>query len=584
MSVTAIPIQQAPSPPGIAKPTPAETQQVISASQIDPRVLQSYMKRRLSLWAEHSGVEVDEHPFSFAGHAYLFPLFSDRSEYIVLMKAAQMGATIYMLLKAFHMALNHAHWGFDHPIKIGFYFPDSKGIGRVVKDRVVPLMKSCNDLRPYSKEQRQDLRPVGKSSLYFLYMGGQSTKDSVPMNALFFDEVRLVKLKEIFQAYARVLHSVPYKYKHHVSTAGFPNRDIHKLFLATDQKWFYTRCQSCNYEQILAMEFPECIVPHTKGPKRGQHYYRCKKCKKEIVNTQRGRYIAHNPGSAKSGYQISQLISRTVTADEIMFEYNNTPDLQEFHNHILGMPFVDKKNKPIEEEDLDNNIDPLAVWGDYIGSNYMGVDQMTNMNYVWILNRQGEKRRVVWFEIIEDRDPWKRTGELLEKFNVETCVIDGLPNSNDALDFANKYPRKVIVAYSNEYNDMVSWEEGRTKKKHKKARPETVAKRRVYLDLYKSIGYTINLIVKRQLMWPDPDKHIIECYPYDGGRKDYYPIMRTHAYPHLSCPIREKVEIEEETGRYRMRWNMSVDPHSLDSLVFAVFASERRTGGFSFSM
>jgi len=554
MSASAPLIQPVASP--VVQPTTEQTQKVLTASQIPPKLMQAYMKRRLPLWAEHSGVEVDENPFSFAGHAYLYPLFSDRSEYVVLMKAAQMGATIYMMLKAFHMSLFHASWGFDHPIKIGFYFPDSKGIGRVVKDRVVPLMKSCNDLRPYSKEQRQDLRPVGKSSLYFLYMGGQSTKDSVPMNALFFDEVRLVKISEIFQAYARVLASVPYRYKHHVSTAGYPNGDIHKLFLNTDQKWFYTRCHACNCEQILATEFPNCMARHTKGPKKGQYYIQCKKCKTELVNTQRGRYIAHNPGHANSGFQISQLISSKTTPDEIMFEYENTTDMKEFYNHMLGIPFVDKTNKPIEEEDLDNNVDPLAVWGDYIGVNYMGVDQMMNMNYVFII----------------------------EKFDVEVCVVDAMPHSNDALNFANDYPRKVILAYSNEYNDMVSWEEGKTKKKHKKARPETVAKRRVYLDLYKSIGYTINLIVKKKMVWPDPDKQVQECHPYGGGRKDNYPIMRTHAYPHFACPVREKVEVEEETGRYRMRWNMvGMDPHSLDALNFAVFASERKGGGFSFS-
>jgi len=207
MSASAPLIQPVASP--VVQPTTEQTQKVLTASQIPPKLMQAYMKRRLPLWAEHSGVEVDENPFSFAGHAYLYPLFSDRSEYVVLMKAAQMGATIYMMLKAFHMSLFHASWGFDHPIKIGFYFPDSKGIGRVVKDRVVPLMKSCNDLRPYSKEQRQDLRPVGKSSLYFLYMGGQSTKDSVPMNALFFDEVRLVKISEIFQLRTNTGNGIP---------------------------------------------------------------------------------------------------------------------------------------------------------------------------------------------------------------------------------------------------------------------------------------------------------------------------------------------------------------------------------------
>jgi len=558
---------------------------------VTPQVLKKLMERRLTLWSQYSGVQVDKHAFSFGHHNYLYPIYDCKSENMVIMKAAQMGLTIYMLLKAFHMSLFPKSWGFSSPIKIGFYFPEAKGIGRIVKDRVTPLMMSSPDLMPYSREVRQDLKPIGESSVYFLYMGGTSTKDSVPLNALFFDEVRLVDLNDIEQAYHRVLHSTPFKYKTHISTAGLPNGDIHRLFMESDQRWFHTVCQGCKHEQILALDFPDCIAIHPEhSPRAGQSYYRCKKCKGEIRYSNLGYYIAENPKSDSAGFQISQLISQQNTPKDILTSFDRTTNKSEFWNSVLGLPYVDKQNKPVSEEELDSNVSPMLEWGESIGDNYMGVDQMMGLNYVFIINKNGKEKRVVWFEIIEDEDPWRRTGQLFEEYNVKCAVVDALPNANEAMRFANYYGKRVFLAYYGAYKDQVRWEDDhQVKKTLKRATKETYHKYKVFLDTYRSIEYTLDCVVEKIFRWPDPEQHLVRCRPYNGGILAAYPIMRTHAYPMLACPIREHTESEGKgmnagLKKPKTRWRfVGVDPHALDALNYANFASERVEKGFTFS-
>jgi len=542
-------------------------------------------KHNLALWAQLSELKVDGIPFSFLGHKYLFPIFMDSNPQMVLMKSAQMGATIWMLLRAFHQALFYEVWGFSTPIKVGFFFPEGPGLNLMVKGRVEPIMRECPDLLPYAREKSRSWKPISDSALYFLYMGGTSSKDSTPLMSMFFDEVRLMNEEAVAQAKERVSHS-PIKYIHYVSTAGYPGSDIHAHFIDSDQKWFTTVCEKCGYEQILCLDFPECVAEHSHGPRAGQAYYICKRksCRGEIRDPQKGLYVPHgDPQHAVSGYQVSQLISSVQTPAEIMTEFRKGINKKEFFNSKLGLPFIDEENRPITIDMLDNNVDSLIEWGPRFGvNNFMGVDQMSGENYVIIVSRNvtGELRRVVWFEIINDRDPFKRTGELMDLFNVKICVCDAEPNTNDSLRFAKRFGRRVFLSKYGGYEDLVRWKDHwRPKKEHRKADPSTYHQYRVFLDKFKSVGRTLDMIKERQVVWPDPEGLVQTAYPYKGGRYEPMNIWRTHAYPMFASAVKERVTSAErkKESEYTWRWIfLGCDPHALMSLDYALRASERR--------
>lgn len=552
------------------------------------KIPRSVLNRNFAFWAQGVGVKVDGYPFSFEGHRYLFPLFTDDSTEIVVMKSAQMGATIWMLLKAMHMAIYPNAWGYKMPVQVGFYFPTDAGLHLMVKSRVEPIILSTPDLAKYAPAQRsQGWKPFGPCGIYFFGMASKVNKDSTPLMILFYDEVRLMKLTDIAQTDERVSHS-PLKYKHFVSTAGLPDNDIHKLFKNSDQKWFTTFCKRCNHEQVLAHNFPDCVATHEIGPKKGMIYYVCRKCGSKIDDTQYGRFLPHgDPKNSRSGYHFSQLISQRISAAEIWKAYKDTTNITEFWNAKLGMPFVDEDNRPVNYGSLDNNINVLISWGQESGGfNVMGVDQMMGLNYVVVLNRNGDRRRLVWFEVIEDKDPFKRTAEIFEEFSCKVCVCDAEPNANEALRFARNFKGKVFLAKAGSYEDAVKWHDHwKPSKGHKKANYDTYYQYRVFLDRYKSHEYTLNLLKDGRIEWPDPNQLIQDVRPLSGGRKEPMPILRTHAYLHWSSAVREKVTIDDLTASFKWRWVYTEgDPHSLDALCHAVYASERRSILFSDSL
>lgn len=555
-------------------------------SAAHPQVTDSW-KYNLALWAQRSGIILDNGlPFSFEGHRYLFPLFLDRHQKIVLMKSAQMGATIWMVLRALHQARYPAGWGYKGGMNVGFYFPVGGGVNLLVKSRVEPLMEKCPDLLPYCKEQSRGWKPIGNSALYFFGTGGTTSKDSTPLMSIFFDEVRLMNIKDVEQVKERTSHA-PIEYLQAVSTAGYPFGDIHSLFLESDQKWWTTFCQRCGHGFVMAHEFPDCIVDHTIGPKAGQVYYRCTRCKLPLSDTQHGRYIAHgDPNHEVSGYHVSQMISTMKTPQEILAAFRLHENKKEFWNAKLGMPYVDEENKPVSIEMLKNNVNPLLEWGsDFVGMNFMGVDQMSGVNYVIIVTRPvlSEAIQLVHFEIVGGRDPFKRTAQLMEDYNIQICVCDAEPNANDALRFAQWFGKRVFLAKYGMYEDMVRWQDTwRPKPGLKKANPEVYHKYRVFLDKYKSIESTLLKIAAGQIEWPDPEGLIQEAFPLKGGGKQAMPILRTHAYPHFACPVKERIETDPDASVYRWKWNfVGMDPHSLCALDYAVRATERKmAGGF----
>ena len=558
---------------------------------LSSKELKKLMRKHPAIWAMYSGIKVDGRDFSFDGHKFLYPLYCDRSLDLRVMKSAQMGATIWMLMRAFHQALYPESWGYKIPINVGFYFPDKPGLNMMVKSRVEPMMLTTPELLPYSKTLSRAWKPLGKSSLFFFYLKGKSSKDSMPLTSLFFDEVRLVDLHDVEQVYERVSAS-PIPYKCHISTAGYPEADIHKMFLDSDQKWWHTVCESCGAEHVLSLEFPDCIAEHTIGPRKGDVYYRCTKCDSEMKNTQNGLYVPHgDPNHENSGYHFSQLISHAATCHpkRILNSFRTTDNKKEWYNGKLGIPFVDASNKPVGEPELLSCVNPLLKWGDFGGSGtFMGIDQRLRENYVFILKRPpgSNKRQLVWFEIVEDEDPFHRCGQLMEEFNVKVCVADSEPNANDAMRFAQSFPKRVFLAKRGDFDDLILWSDSRKKKDgHKKAESDSYYRYRVFLDKYKDIERTLDWIKDGQFDFPDPDALTQVVTPLGGGFPHEMPIFRTHAFKHLSSPVREKHVIDEGKGKYTWVWHfIGGDPHALDALCFARAASERKMhGGDSFS-
>jgi len=575
-----------------------------------PEQVKMLMHANFALWAQYSGIEVDQHLFNFDRHRYLLPIYLDKSREMAWMKAAQMGATIYEVLRLLWFCRYHQ-------VKAALYFPTADGVTKLAKDRLNPIIASNTELRENLTDGDalglKHIRNVyGRiSSLYMLYLGGTASKDSVPLDVLGFDEVRLCLEADIDQAIERISHS-EHKYKMFVSTAGFPDVDIAARFLRGTQQYWHLKC-GCPDGFIPSDCFPACIIDTGKAQKgeppnnyswweKCQHtgvFLRCPRCKYIIKTPQNGQYITHNPGADFPSFHISQLVSDYITPKEIWTSYNTTTNLKEFFNAKLGKPYVDKDNVPITEEVLQSCVNTDVNWL-YDAPRAerrncaMGIDQHGGNNYVVVMKRGKDGiKKIVHLEIIEaanpryqengeEVSPFKRVYELFRHFDVGMCIVDGMPNYNEAAQMTRDFRGRCFVAwYGGEtQKDVVVWGDRlKAKEGIKRGSKDIKTKYQVNLNRYTSMDYTLSEFVKRNVEMPHPDR-LVQVVRSKDGRWGAEPICRTRYYKHLKALVRQKTKVltamKEDTGKFRMEWiYLGLDPHFAHATNYANFALER---------
>jgi len=543
-----------------------------------------------TLWTQTSNVEIDGNRIDFDSHRYLLPIYMCDDLQIVWRKAAQLGATTYMLLRMIHWL--HTHQG----RKGGLYFPTKEGVENLSKDRLTPILDSIAELNgTIDHTDKLGLRKIGKSSFYLFHLGGVASKDSVPLDFIAFDEVRLCSPAEIDQAQYRIQHS-PYKQKIFMSTCGLPDADIDARFQMGTQHIWMSKC-GCPDGCDLARSFPDCVVDDKK---RGKLYLRCPKCKYVIHDAQNGRYVAHNPGADYTSFGVSALCanSKYVPLKDLWNTYNRTTNKAEFMNASLGLPWIDEQNRGVTKAQLDQCVDPMLEWaqpGKASGC-AMGVDQGGGYLYVTIADMKDSRKRIRHVEIIEADNPaymeagkkvtpFKRLRELMKEFKVQLCVIDSMPNYDMVLEFCQEFPGRAFAAfYSSEGKDPVLWsDKPKTKITIKKAGPHLKFKYYCALSRYLSLDIALGAWAKQEVICPDPDRLVQICYNEKTRLLEPEAVMRRAQSMYMRL-VKHFHVTNEETGEGRHEWIYSGgDPHFAHSWNYCNIALERMRRGVIFT-
>lgn len=590
--------------PGILKGIqPQDPAQILAKA--GPHAVRAMMGHSFPLWCQYSGIEVDGRVFSFDKHRYLLPIYADTSHEIVWMKAAQLGATIYMLLRLLWMSryLQDEAIG-RKSVKSALYFPTGEGVETLSKDRLAPLIRSNPELYDNLSDDvdTQGLKKIknvvgDESSLYMLYVGGRASKDSVPLDVIAFDEVRLIDPIDIDQCLERISHS-DFKYKIFMSTAGLPSMDISARYDQGKQFVWTVKCGCTTGDPFVPSEsFPDCIVEH-----KGEVYIRCPKCKFRIRDPQVGQYIARNPTSDISSYSVSQLISAYITPKEIWDFFKRTTNIQEFYNAKLGLPYVDEENRPVSEDVFNACINPELKWAHEFTTSKrnraMGVDHGSGNCYV-VISETGKdgRRNIVHLELIEAQNPryfktdsntgisgpvspFIRLHEMMREFNVEKCVIDAMPNINEAQQFARNFPTKVFIAwYKDAGQDMVLWTD-RVKPKEaiRKGSKEIKLKWQVLIKRYDGMDFALRTWTDQTVFIPPLGKMEQVARNEKTGKWELES-MGERLRDHLKRLVRHRESLDkdgENTGRYKLKWMyMGGDPHFAHAMLYSFIALER---------
>lgn len=544
------------------------------------------------------GLKVDEIPFSLDNRPAMRWIYEQipstieeaYGKTLVLMKCAQVGFTVMEILAMIYMAIKFM------PAKIGMYLPDQNLAIIKSSERFMPILRTVPSAYALlvdgdgatgrkKGEGNVMIRNIASSRFYFLWTSGKGATESVPLDIVSLDEVQEMRIADMEKVSERKSAS-RIKYTLAGSTANWPKKDIHHLYTQGTQHQFHTECPCCGAGNVLDEYFPECI----KYDAAIRDYrYVCKSCGGWIDDPQRGKWIAQFPDSLILSIHFPQFLSPTITARELIEAYYNASDMKNFYNRKLGKPYVDPSQVPV-------NLEMLAAcaaegmrlgvrWKLRATGTFMGIDQMGAFNVALIAERLPTGHlATIHAEEIYSNDPFARCDELMEAYGVAVCVVETLPNYNDAKRFANRHPGKVFLAgYAEIKEDMLRWGDAVPSKAERKTDEQERDRCTVTLDQYKTMQVAMARIQKMIAVFPDPMGLTQEIRANNGkGEGQLMPILKEVVFEHFTktALIAER---DEEQNKYRRRVvKIGIDPHFSYAWMLLNVAFARAHGGTMF--
>jgi hypothetical protein len=390
-------------------------------------------------WAGPDGIKLmlNGERFDISNHRFLIEPLNSYERNRVHKFSAQTSKTLEEIITVLHQLI----YGYL-PQGAMYVFPTTKTVRRFSQARFSPLIKDNPEISKYIPDTDNiELKRVGKANLYFA--GGKvgqvieglkksSTQlKSEPVDKLIFDERDEIEDEMIDLAESRLYHS-KLKHKATIGTPTIPDFGIDAAYQESDQRVWMIKCQHCNTDTCLEMEFPQCI--HVISKKKAIRA--CIKCGKEIF-PRNGRWVAQYPERSEDcvGRWISQLnlSDEYVNVKDVLDAYNDPPhgNLAEVMNSMLGIAYIKAENRlrPIDLQAIMTH-DPMRTA--HPGPTAMGVDVGKGLHVV-ILDKPMEKSirlvkaiRLTSFEDLHD---------LARDFNVRCAVIDMLPETRKVMEF-----------------------------------------------------------------------------------------------------------------------------------------------------
>jgi len=311
------------------------------------------------------------------------------------------------------------------PRGVIYWLPTKGDMNDFVDTKVDPLIRENEDLALNTATSIEHVDNKGLKFIYGIptYWRGIESKSgvkSISGDADIFDEYDEAPPQQVKQAEKRTSASLV-KYRRRLSTPTIPDYGINKVFQETDQMHFSIICQGCHEHNVLEENFPNCF----RQDKLGDWFHACSKCKSKL-DVSIGQWIRkyNNP---MRGYQISQLYSPFVSANEIMREYQTTEFMDHFYSHVLGRPYLNATDRVTETQVLAlcNNLKPMPT--EFLSPTVMGIDQGASLHCVIF---QPTSNRVVWIITQESEDEGKEKEGVHEADSLAKHILQAKKDLN----------------------------------------------------------------------------------------------------------------------------------------------------------
>jgi hypothetical protein len=159
-------------------------------------------------FVEHYGLTIDGNRFDLRDrYRHLQAMYEDDHPSQVIMAGAQTGKSARIMARMLRASLQ------NYGAMAAYYFPDFFLPRSFSTQRFKPFIRSSEQLKPWlgsgpmvgsgTGTDAVLTRSFGASSFYFLSVGGKTSTEGMPFQALYFDEVRRMSPADIMRAMER---------------------------------------------------------------------------------------------------------------------------------------------------------------------------------------------------------------------------------------------------------------------------------------------------------------------------------------------------------------------------------------------
>jgi hypothetical protein len=410
-------------------------------------------------WA--NTLKVDGNPFSFEKREYLIKMYEDNHPYQVVQKATQVGETVRAVLRAMHSLI------FMGLRSVLYYFPTDSDVQKFSKGRINPMILENPNIKAHLGETNEvHLKQFGNSFLYLLGMRTAMGVKSVPANFVLFDEFDEAPQVNFDEAIERLGGQMEQKnvLMHLLSNPSLPDYGVSREFVDTDQHFWLLVCPSCG--RYVCMEDAFMAWTQGAGPPpiiefKGRTYRACTSCQTEL-DPSLGTWVPKRPTiKDKRGYHLTQLWSQTFlhSPENILKKWRRaqeTGNLVDFFNLVVGIGYVEAENRLSVEQVL-ALCGFQGVLSSSPGPSYMGVDQGKDLHVVIGKHLVDDLGELIHLGVYKD---WEELDGLMKNFGIIQAVVDALPETRNARDFADRHPGKVWLNYYNKHQKgSYAWNE-----------------------------------------------------------------------------------------------------------------------------
>ena len=438
----------------------ATTEGATSTVVLTPAELQA---ASIIAWIEDNTIKNEKgDPISFQDHPFLYDIYRDQADELVVVKCAQCGLSTCEILRNHHAA---KHQKMD----IIYTLPTDGDVSVFVGGKVNRIISNNPSMLADVKDKDSiEQKAVGPSMIYFRGTWTKKAAIMITADRLSHDEKDSSK-QDVVEDYKRRLDSpTSLKQRHVFSHPSLQDVGVDIEWKQSDQKEWFIDCPHCHRSQYLTWDVK---VKIRMSVDIEREEYVCKKCSGILSDDdrRRGHWVARYPGRKISGYHISQMMSPRIPASEICAKWrevsNGLQTEEHFHNKVLGLPYAASKNKVTAETILTACTDDRIGMGRVV----IGVDTGLKLRYVI-----GDRNGLFGFGEFDEYEPREATADrpavvledsleiLLVRNPGSIMVIDQGGDIKGSRSLQKKYPGRVFLCHyrrDRKTQRLVDWPE-----------------------------------------------------------------------------------------------------------------------------